>query len=408
ILAYEKSGVLLDRVTSIFFGLTSADKTPELEKVENEAVPLLTDFDNEISFNQPFFDRIKYVYDHEHDKLQGEDKKLLEEVYKNFVRSGALLPADKKKRMEEINNKIAKLQQDFGNMLPKATNEAAIWVDKVEDLAGLSEADIAQCKKDAESRDGKAPYCIVITNTTQQPILASLENRALRERVFNASIHRADGTGKFNTFPIIVEMAKLRAEKAELMGFKNYAAYSLDNTMAKNMDNLNAFLKQLIGAYTPKADEETRAIEAYAQKTMGTDFKLQPYDRFYYSAKMKKEQFNFSEDEVKPYFNLDSVLVNGVFFAANKAYGLSFKERTDLPTYHKDMKVFDVMDKDGKQLALFYVDYFRRPTKRGGAWMSSFAKQCKLRNQLPIIYNVFKFAKAPEGQPTLLTWDEAT
>lgn len=408
ILAYEKSGVLLDRVTSIFFGLTSADKTPELEKVENEAVPLLTDFDNEISFNQPFFDRIKYVYDHEYDKLQGEDKKLLEEVYKNFVRSGALLPADKKKRMEEINNKIAKLQQDFGNMLPKATNEAAIWVDKVEDLAGLSEADIAQCKKDAESRDGKAPYCIVITNTTQQPILASLENRALRERVFNASIHRADGTGKFNTFPIIVEMAKLRAEKAELMGFKNYAAYSLDKTMAKNMDNLNAFLKQLIGAYTAKADEETRAIEAYAQKTMGTDFKLQPYDRFYYSAKMKKEQFNFSEDEVKPYFNLDSVLVNGVFFAANKAYGLSFKERTDLPTYHKDMKVFDVMDKDGKQLALFYVDYFRRPTKRGGAWMSSFAKQSKLRNQLPIIYNVCNFAKAPEGQPTLLTWDEAT
>lgn len=310
--------------------------------------------------------------------------------------------------MEEINNKIAKLQQDFGNMLPKATNEAAIWVDRVEDLAGLSEADIAQCKKDAESRDGKAPYCIVITNTTQQPILASLENRALRERVFNASIHRVDGTGKFNTFPIIVEMAKLRAEKAELMGFKNYAAYSLDNTMAKNMDNLNAFLKQLIGAYTPKADEETRAIEAYAQKTMGTDFKLQPYDRFYYSAKMKKEQFNFSEDEVKPYFNLDSVLVNGVFFAANKAYGLSFKERTDLPTYHKDMKVFDVMDKDGKQLALFYVDYFRRPTKRGGAWMSSFAKQSKLRNQLPIIYNVCNFAKAPEGQPTLLTWDEAT
>ena len=408
ILAYEKSGVLLDRVTSIFFALTSADKTPEIEKAEDEATPLLTAFENEVSFNQPFFERVKYVYDHEYNQLKGEDKKLLEETYKRFVRSGALLPADKKKRMEEINNRIAKLQQDFGNMLPKSTNEAAVWVDKKEDLAGLSEADIAQCKKDAESRDKKSPYCIVITNTTQQPILTNLENRALREKVYNASIHRADGTNDFNTLPLVVEIAKLRAEKAELMGYKNYAAYSLDNTMAKNTAQVEAFLKQLINAYTPKADEETKAIEEYARKTQGTDFQLQPYDRFFYSAKMKKEKFNFSEDEVKSYFNIDSVLVNGVFYAAHRVYGISFKERTDLPTYHKDMKVFDVLDKDGKQLALFYVDYFRRPTKRGGAWMSSFAKQSKLRNQLPIIYNVCNFAKAPEGKPTLLSWDEVT
>ena len=248
------------------------------------------------------------------------------------------------KRMEEINNKIAKLQQDFGNMLPKATNEAAIWVDKVEDLAGLSEADIAQCKKDAESRGGKAPYCIVITNTTQQPILASLDNRQLRERVFNASIHRTDGTGEFNTFPFVAEIAKLRAEKAELMGYKNYASYSLDNAMAKNTDNTYAFLKQLIKEYKPKAEAETKAIEEYARKTQGADFKLQPYDRFYYSAKMKKDQYNFSDDEVKPYFNIDSVLVNGVFYAANKVYGLTFKERKDIPTYHPDMKVFEVFD----------------------------------------------------------------
>lgn len=408
ILAYEKSGLLLSRVSSIFFALTGADATLAIEAAEKEAIPLLTEWENELSFNAKLFSRVKYVYDHERNKLQGEDLKLLDEIYKGFVRSGALLPKAKMERMKEINKKIADLQQSFGSVLPKAANAAAVWVDKVEYLKGLSDADIAQCKKDAESLGGKAPYCIVITNTTQQPILASLQNRDLREKVYNASIHRADGTGNFNTFGIVTEMAKLRAEKAELMGFATSAAYVLDNTMAKTPENTFAFLKNLINAYRPKADAETKEIEMYARKMNGEDFKLQPYDRFYYSALMKKEKFSFSDDEVKPYFNLDSVLINGVFYAANRAYGLTFKERKDLPTYHADMKVFDVLDKDGKQLALFYTDYFRRPTKRGGAWMSAFAKQSHLRKQIPIIYNVCNYAKAPEGQPTLLTWDEAT
>uniref|UniRef100_A0AB33J8R5 Peptidyl-dipeptidase Dcp n=1 Tax=Prevotella sp. GTC17260 TaxID=3236796 RepID=A0AB33J8R5_9BACT len=408
ILAYEKSGVLLDRVNSIFNAVAEADKTAELEQAENIIIPLLTDFENEISFNQRLFKRIKYVYDHQLNSLKGEDRKLLEEVYKGFVRSGALLSPEKMKRMEAINNRMAKLQQEFGNMLPKAANAAAVWVNDVQELAGLSEADIAQCKKDAESRGGKAPYCIVITNTTQQPILASLANRSLRRRVFEASVHRVDGTGSFNSFPVISEIARLRAEKAQLMGFKDYASYSLDKTMAKNPTNAYNFLKQLIKAYQPKAEAETKSIEEYAQQTEGADFKLQPYDRFYYSAKMKQEKFNFSDDDVKPYFNLDSVLIKGVFYAAHRVYGLNFKERKDLPTYHQDMKVFDVLDDNGKQVALFYCDYFRRPTKRGGAWMSSFAKQSKLRGQLPLIYNVCNYAKAPEGQPTLITWDDVT
>lgn len=408
ILAYEKSGRLLDRVKGIFFAVTEANKTATIEETEKAVVPLLTEFENEISFNQKFFERVKYVYDHERNSLKGEDKVLLEEIYKNFVRSGALLSKDKMARMKEINSRLAQLQQDFGNMLPKASAASTLWVDDVKELAGLSENAIAQCKKDAESRGGKAPYCIVITNTTQQPILASLENRQLRERVYNASIHRTDGTGEFNAFPLIVEIAKLRAEKAELMGYKNYASYALSNVMAKNTDNAYAFLNQLIKEYQPKAVAETNAIEEYARKTQGADFKLQPYDRFYYSAKMKKEQYSFSDDEVKPYFNIDSVLINGIFYAANKVYGLSFKERKDLPTYHPDMKVFDVIDNNGKQLALFYCDYFRRPSKRGGAWMSAFAKQSRLRQQIPIIYNVCNYAKAPEGQPTLLTWDEVS
>lgn len=407
ILAYENSGMLLDRVSNVFFGLTSAHKTPGIAEAQKKVMPLLTDLDNEISFNQKLFERIKYVYDHEYNKLKGEDKRLTEVIYKGFVRSGALLSPEKMERMKQINTRISDLQEQFGNLLPAATNNAVVWVNSKEELAGLSDADIAQCKKDAESLGNKAPYCIVIVNTTQQAILTNLQNRELRRKVYMASIHRADGTDpKFNTFPIVTEIAKLRAEKGQLMGYSTYADYSLEKTMAKNAKNVNSFLQSLIKEYTPKADAETREIEAYAQKSEGKDFKLQPYDRFYYSAKMKKEMLNISDDEIKPYFNVDSVQINGVFYAAHRVYGLNFKQRKDIPTYHPDMKVFEVSDKSGKPIALFYSDYFRRPTKRGGAWMSAFAKQSDKWGQLPIIYNVCNNAKAPEGQPTLITWDE--
>ena len=407
ILAYENSGRLLDRVSNVFFGLTSAHKTPGIAEAQKKVMPLLTDLDNEISFNQKLFERIKYVYDHEFNKLKGEDKRLTEVIYKGFVRSGALLSPEKMERMKQINTRISDLQEQFGNLLPAATNNAVVWVNSKEELAGLSDADIAQCKKDAESLGNKAPYCIVIVNTTQQAILTNLQNRELRRKVYMASIHRADGTDpKFNTFPIVTEIAKLRAEKGQLMGYSTYADYSLEKTMAKTAKNVNNFLLSLIKEYAPKADAETREIEAYAQKSEGKDFKLQPYDRFYYSAKMKKEMLNISDDEIKPYFNVDSVQINGVFYAAHRVYGLNFKQRKDIPTYHPDMKVFEVSDKSGKPIALFYSDYFRRPTKRGGAWMSAFAKQSDKWGQLPIIYNVCNNAKAPEGQPTLITWDE--
>ena len=409
ILPLEDSGKLLTRVSSVFFALVEADKTPELGEIEEKVQPMLTDLGNEISFNKPLFERIRQVYDKQYDSLTGEDQKLLEETYKNFVRRGALLPDDKMARMKEINLRISELQQQWGNLLPDATNDAVVWVDKKEDLAGLSEADIAQCAKDAESRGGKAPYAIVIVNTTQQAPLASLDNRELRKKVYEASIHRADGTNpKYNTFPIVCEIAKLRAEQAAIMGYPNYAAYSLEKAMAKTPDNVYAFLKNLIQQYAPKADAETKAIEAFAQKTEGKDFQLQPYDRFYYSAKMKKAMLDISEDEVKPYFNVDSVLINGVFYAANRVYGLTFKERTDIPTYHPDMRVFEVFDKDGQSMALFYGDYYRRPSKRGGAWMDAFQEQSRHWNQKPIIFNVCNNAKAPEGKPSLLTWDEVT
>ena len=376
ILAYEESGKLLDRVSRVFFALVEADKTPALADIEKKVQPMLTDLENEISFNKPLFERIKKVYDAQYESLQGEDKKLLEETYKEFVRKGALLPDDKMARMK------------WGEVLPDATNDAVVWVDKKEDLAGMSEADIAQCAKDAESRGGKAPYAIVIVNTTQQAPLASLDNRELRKKVFEASVHRADGTGKYNTFDIVCEIAKLRAEKAEIMGYPNYAAYSLENTMAKTSVNVRDFLMNLIKAYVPKADAETKAIEDFARKTQGPEFQLQAYDYFYYSAKMKKELLNVSDDEVKPYFNVDSVLFNGVFYAANRVYGLTFKQRDDIPLYHPDMKAFEVIDKDGKSIALFCCDYYRRPSKRGGAWMDGFQKQSRQRGTMPIIFNV--------------------
>ncbi len=415
ILPFEDSGRLLSRVSSIFFALTEADKSDELSEIEKKVQPMLTDLQNEISFNKPLFERIKQVYDKQHDTLKGEDQKLLEEIYKDFVRKGALLSDEKMARMKEINLRISDLQQQWGDLLQAATNDAIVWVDKKEDLAGLSEADIAQCQKDAESRGGKAPYAIVIMNTTQQAPLASLDNRALRKKVYEASIHRADGTNpKYNTFPIVSEMAKLRAEQAELMGYPCYAAYSLDNTMAKTPENVNSFLKNLVAAYKSKAEAETKAIEAFAHDASLTSnplpltSNLEPYDRFYYSAKMKKAMLDISDDEVKPYFNVDSVLLNGVFYAANRVYGLTFKERTDIPTYHPDMRVFEVFDKDGQSLALFYGDYYRRASKRGGAWMDGFAEQSRHWNQKPIIFNVCNNAKAPEGQPSLITWDEVT
>ena len=409
ILPFEDSGKQLAHISSIFFALVEADKTPELSDVEKQVQPMLTDLDNEISFNKALFERIRQVYDKQYDTLTGEDKKLLEEIYKDFVLKGALLPDDKMARMKEINLRISDLQQQWGDLLQEATNDAIVWVDKKEDLSGLSEADIAQCAKDAESRGGKAPYAIVIMNTTQQASLASLDNRELRRKIYEASIHRTDGTNpKYNTFPIVCEIAKLRAERAEIMGYPNAAAYSLEETMAKTTDNVNAFLKRLVKDYTPKANAETKAIENFARQTEGTDFQLQPYDRFYYSAKMKKAMLDISDDEVKPYFNVDSVLINGVFYAANRVYGLTFKERTDIPVYHPDMRVFEVFDKDGQSLALFYGDYYRRATKRGGAWMDNFLEQSRHWNQKPVVYNVCNNAKAPEGKPSLITWDEVT
>ena len=408
IVAYQKSGHLLQRASAAFFAVAGADATKEIEDIEAEMMPLLTAWSDEVAFNQAFFEKIKAVYDNEYATLQGEDKKLLEELYKSFTRRGAALPDDQKKELEKINARIAVLEQQFGNTLPEAVRNSLILVTDTAELAGLSEADKAQLKSEAEAAGVDAPYAITLINTTQQPIMASLDNRALREKVYNASIHRTDETSKYNTYPIVVELAELRAQKAQILGFPNYAAYAVADNMAKSPENLATFLENLAAAYVPKAQAEMKEIEEFARKTEGSDFTLQPWDVAYYSAKMKQEKFNFSDDDVKPYFQVDSVLENGVFYAANRVYGLSFEERFDLPAYHKDMRVFTVKDADGSEIALLYFDPFRRPTKRGGAWMSSFQDQNTLLDQKPIIYNVLNITKSPDGQPSFCSWDDVT
>ena len=408
ILAYEKSGRLLDRATNAFFAVSGADGTDAITKVEAEVIPLLTSWGDEITFNDRLFAKIKTVYDNELNALQGEDKKLLEEIYDGFVRSGANLDAEQKKELEKINARIAVLEQTFGKRLPEAVNNSLIWISSEEELAGLTPDAIEQLKHNAEANGSKAPYAVILTNTTQQPIVASLENRAVREQIYNASIHRTDQDSKYNTYPIVAELAKLRAKKGEILGFANYADYSLSNSMAKNSENVMNFLNSLIDNFLPKLETEMKEIEKYAQRTMGSDFSLRPYDIPYYSAQMKKEHFSISEEDVKPYFQVDSVLENGVFYAATRAYGITFEERFDLPTYHKDMRVFTVKDKDGSEMGLFYFDPFARPTKRGGAWMSALQKQSRFYDTKPIIYNVLNIVKAPEGQPTFCTWDNVT
>lgn len=408
ILEYEKSGKLLHRAVSTFFALASAEGTDEIRAIEEEAIPLLSAWGDELAFNQEFFNKVKAVYDNEYNTLQGEDQKLLKEIYEGFVKNGATLDADKKAELEKINARIAVLEQQFGNIMTECRNDATVWVENEAELAGISEADKVQLKADAEQLGGQAPYAILIMNYTQQNIMASLDNRALREKIFNASIHRADGTNKHNTFAIVAEMSKFRARKAEILGFENFAAYNLHDTMAKNTTNVQNFLSSLISAYVPAATKEMKEIQEFARRTEGSDFVLRPYDVTYYAAKMKQEKFNFSTDEVMPYFQVDSVLINGVFYAANRAYGLTFEERKDIPVYHKDVKVYTVFDKDGSELALFYFDPFRRPTKRGGAWMDQFIKQSRFNGTKPVVFNVCNFTKAPEGQPSLLTWNDVT
>lgn len=407
IVAMEKAGRLLNRTSLIFFGIAGADATDDIRKIEEEITPKLSAHSDGIYMNDKLFQRVKAVYDNEYTKLQGEQAMLLKVYYDRFLQSGALLTPENKEKLKAINTELAQLSTKFGNVLKDATNAVAVFVDNKDMLKGLSEDDIAALGKAAE-KDGKAgQYKIEITNTTQQPILAQLENRDLRKQVFEASMHRCDH-GEFSTDSLIVRMAELKADKAQLLGFKTFAAWKLQDQVAQTPERVVDFIKGLVANYLPKAKADAAMLEEYARKTEGADFKLEAWDWEYYAAKLRQEKFGINDSEINQYFVLDSVVKNGVFYAAEKLYGMTFKERTDLPTYQDNVHVYDVFDADGQKMAIFYTDYYRRPTKSGGAWMSNWVEQSNLLGTKPVIYNVMNIDKPEDGQPTLISWDHVT
>ena len=402
VLAYEKSGRLLARATSILSGLVGADGTEELQKIDEETTPMLSAHHDALLLNEKLFARIKAVYD-QRSSLQGEDLRLTEVLYDQFVHEGALLSAADKEALKKINSEIAVLQTKFTNQVNAGTKEAAVLVDKVEELDGLSEEAITRAAEAATAAGHKGKYLLEQTNTSRPGYLADLNNRDVRRRVLEASLSRCSSGDSTNTHPTITRIAALRAEKAKLLGLPNFASWALSDQMAGRPEAVERLISQLAPACRAKVAADVAELEAFAQKTEGKDFKLAAWDLDYYAERLKKAKYDLNEADLKPYLVLDSVLKNGVFYAANQLYGLTFKPRPDIPVYADGVQVYEVFDQDNTPMALFYTDYFRRPTKTGGAWMSNFVQQSTLFGTKPVIYNVCNFEAPAKGAPAFLT-----
>ena len=402
VLAYEKSGRLLARATSILSGLVGADGTEELQKIDEETTPMLSAHHDALLLNEKLFARIKAVYD-QRSSLQGEDLRLTEVLYDQFVHEGALLSAADKEALKKINSEIAVLQTKFTNQVNAGTKEAAVLVDKVEELDGLSEEAITRAAEAATAAGHKGKYLLEQTNTSRPGYLVDLNNRDVRRRVLEASLSRCSSGDSTNTHPTITRIAALRAEKAKLLGLPNFASWALSDQMAGRPEAVERLISQLAPTLRAKVADDVAELEAFAQKTEGKDFKLAAWDLDYYAERLKKAKYDLNEADLKPYLVLDSVLKNGVFYAANQLYGLTFKPRPDIPVYADGVQVYEVFDQDNTPMALFYTDYFRRPTKTGGAWMSNFVQQSTLFGTKPVIYNVCNFEAPAKGAPAFLT-----
>lgn len=406
IIALEKSGQLLSRVSRVFFALASADTNKDIEALRVEIAPKLSAHGDKILLNDQLFQRIKTLNDNvDNLKADAETKRLITETYKNFVRSGAELSADDKKKMMALNSELASLQTKFSQNVLKEVNEKAIVVDSEKELEGLSKQQIAAAKQAAEARDMKGKYVLPLLNTSGQPSLSSLQDRALRERIQKTSVSRGSSGGAFDNREILTKVAKIRAERAQIMGFDNHAAYSLSSQTAKTTDAVNKRLATLAPPAAANAKKEAAELQKMIDSE-GGDFKLAPWDWSYYTNKVRAKKFNFDASELKPYLEMQSVLENGVFYAAEKVYGITFKERKDLPTYNPDVKVWEVFNADGSTLGLFIQDFYARESKRGGAWMNAYVSQSKLMGNKPVVANHLNVPKPPKGEPTLLTWDE--
>jgi peptidyl-dipeptidase Dcp len=409
--AMEKSGVMLNRVMMVFGAVTAANTDDALQKVQQEEAPRLAAHEDAIYLNDKLFKRVEAVYDQRDTlKLDPESARLVEVVYRNFVHAGAKLSDADKARLKDLNKQESTLSTAFTNKLLAATKAAAPVFDDKSKLAGLSDAELAAALQAGKDRHLDGKYVLTLQNTTQQPELRDLSDRDTRHKLFEASWNRAEMGDANDTRKTIEQLAQIRAEQAKLLGFPNYAAWKLDDQMARTPATVMAFMDKLAPAAVARARREAADIQAQIDKDQKAlkqpTFKLQPWDWDYYAEQVRKAKYDLDESQIKPYFELDNVLKNGVFYAANQLYGLTFKERKDIPVYQPDVRVFEVFDKDGKSLALFYCDYFKRDNKGGGAWMDNFVGQSKLLGTKPVIYNVANFAKPAAGQPALLSFDD--
>ncbi len=409
--AMEKSGVMLNRVMAVFNGVTAANTDDTLQKVQKEEAPKLAAHQDAIFLNDKLFKRVAAVYNQRDKlKLDPESARLVDVVYRHFVHAGAKLSDADKAKLKTMNQEASTLSTAFTNQLLAATKDAApVFSDKSK-LTGLSDAELAAAMRAGENRKKDGNYVLPLQNTTQQPELQDLNERATRQQLFEASWNRAEQGDANDTRKTIERLAQLRAQEAALLGFPNYAAWKLEDQMAKTPATAMNFMDKLAPAAVARARSEAADIQARIDADQNAlkqpSFKLQPWDWNYYAEQVRKTKYDLDESEIKPYFELDNVLKNGVFYAANQLYGLTFKERKDIPVYQPDVRVYEVFDQNGKSLALFYTDYFKRDNKGGGAWMDNFVGQSRLLDTRPVIYNVANFTKPAAGQPALLSFDD--
>ncbi len=407
LVALEKSGQLYARVSQVFDGVVQANSNPTLAKVDEIESPKRAAHDDAIFLNDKLFKRVAAVYKQMDSLgLDAESRRLVDVYYKHFVHQGANLSPEDKTKLKKLNEEESTLENSFKTKLLAGTTEAAYSTKNKNALKGLTDADLKAAMEAAKERKEQG-YVLPLQNTTQQPILISLKDRATRQAVFEASWNRTERAGANDTREVITRLAKLRAEKGKLLGFSNFAAWNLEDQMAKTPEAAVKFMDALAPATAAKATVEGKDIQSLIDSQKG-GFQLQPWDWEFYSEQVRKAKYDLDESQVKPYFEVNNVLQNGVFYAATQLYGITFKERKDIPVYNPDVRVFEVFDVDGKPMALWYCDYYLRDNKNGGAWMSNFVQQSKLLGTLPVVYNVANFPKPAAGEPALISFTDVT
>lgn len=402
--ALEKSGQLLTRVSLVFNAMTSAHTSPYLQQVDEDIAPQLTALNDEIMLNRPLFSRIDQVY-LQRNQLDAESKRLVEVLWQRFQLAGANLPETQKQQLKALNQEAARLSTQFTNKLLAATKAGGLVVNDVQQLAGLSPSDLAVAQAAAAAQGLENAWLLVLQNTTQQPALQSLEERPTRQALFHAAMTRSEKNDDNDTRALVLRLAQVRAEQAKLLGFASFAAWQLQDQMAKTPDAAFAFMRNIVPAARARAEREAAAIQQTIDSQQG-NFTLAAWDWNFYAEQVRRAQYDLDESQIKPYFELNSVLEKGVFWAATQLYGIRFTQRHDLPVYHPDVQVYEIFDTDGSGMALFYTDFFKRDSKGGGAWMSNFVNQSTLLDEKPVIYNVCNYTKPANGEPALLSWDD--